>query len=240
MTETEMKDIVPLAYMRENLQAVRAALAAAETAAGRSGSTRMVAAVKYAEDRELAELLRLGVDEVGENRVQQLLAHWPLYEKSNVKVHFIGHLQKNKVKYIVDKVALIHSVDSVELAGEISRRAVALGLTVSVLVEINSGREAAKSGVLPEEAEALCRAILALPGLSLCGFMTMAPRCENKTAYHTYFAATRVLAEGLWQALCLPGKPLLSMGMSESFEAAVAEGADLVRVGRRLFQKDAQ
>ena len=123
-----------------------------------SGSTRMVAAVKYAEDRELAELLRLGVDEVGENRVQQLLAHWPLYEKSNVKVHFIGHLQKNKVKYIVDKVALIHSVDSVELAEEISRRAVALGLTVSVLVEINSGREAAKSGVLPEEAEALCRA----------------------------------------------------------------------------------
>lgn len=232
MTEQQATD---RAYLRENLRAVTAALEQAAAAAGRTDVPRMVAAVKYAEDAELRELLRLGVGEVGENRVQQLLAHWPLYESTDVQVHFIGHLQKNKVKYIVDKVALIHSVDSAELAEEISRRAVAKGLTVSVLVEINSGREAAKSGVLPEEAEALCRAILALPGLALQGFMTMAPRCEDAAAYRTYFAETRRLAKALWQRLALPGAPLLSMGMSESFEAAVAEGADIVRVGRRLF-----
>lgn len=240
MTEFKIESTPDRAYLRENLETVKATLAAAEAKVGRIGATRMVAAVKYAEDEELATLLQLGVTEVGENRVQQLLAHWPLYEKSGVQVHFIGHLQKNKVKYMVDKVTMIHSVDSVALAEEISRRAVALGLTVSVLVEINSGREAAKSGVLPEEAEALCQAILALPGVALRGFMTMAPHCEDPSAYHAYFVATRMLAQQLWQALALPEKPLLSMGMSESFEAAVAEGADLVRVGRRLFQKDAQ
>ena len=235
-----MENEIARDYLRDNLAAVRAALAEAERAAGRTDRTRMVAAVKYADDAELRALLALGVDEVGENRVQQLLARWPFYEAAGTQVHFIGNLQKNKVKYIVDKVALIHSVDSAELAEEISRRAVAKGLTVSVLVEINSGREEAKGGVAAEDAEALCRQILALPGVALRGFMTMAPKCERQEDYRPYFAETRKLAVALWQSLMLAGEPLLSMGMSGSFPAAVAEGADLVRVGRRLFQKDGQ
>lgn len=234
-----MEPTVDLAYLGKNLAAVRESLSAAEASVGREGKTLMVAAVKYAASEELAALLRLGVTAVGENRVQQLLEHWPQYENANVQVHFIGHLQKNKVKYIIDKVALIHSVDSAELAEEISRRAVAKGLTAAVLIEINSGREEAKSGVLPEEAEALARAVLALPGLELKGLMTMAPKCESADAYRTYFAQTRHLSRQLWQTLGLAGEPLLSMGMSESFAEAVREGADIVRVGRRLFLHDA-
>jgi uncharacterized pyridoxal phosphate-containing UPF0001 family protein len=135
---------------------------------------------------------------------------------------------------------MIHSVDSAELAEEISRRAVAKGLTVPILIEINSGREEAKSGVLPEEAEALFRRVLALPGLAPSGFMTMAPKCEDAAAYRAYFQATRRLGEAIWQALALAGKPLFSMGMSGSYAEAIAEGADLVRVGRRLFLREEQ
>ncbi|MBQ3063750.1 MAG: YggS family pyridoxal phosphate-dependent enzyme [Clostridia bacterium] len=226
-----------MTYIEKNLAAVRAELAEAEVAAGREGQTRLIAAVKYATDEELEALLSLGVAEVGENRVQQLLAHWDIIRAHGAQVHFIGTLQRNKVKYIVDKVAAIHSVDSSALAAEISRRAVAAGRTIDVYVEVNSGREEAKSGLLPEDAAALCREIVDLPGISLVGLMTMAPHCENPDDYHKYFAETRRLADEIWQALGLSGKPQLSMGMSESFMAAIAEGAHAVRVGRRLFLK---
>ena len=219
-----------------NLRAVRARIAAAEAAAGREGKTRLIVAVKYADDAQLERLLALGVADVGENRVQQLQAHWEREHAAGVRVHFIGSLQKNKVKYLVGKVAMIHSVDSAELAAEIEKQFAKAAIRVPVLVEINSGREEAKSGVLPEEAAALCRTVAALPHLALCGLMTMGPRCENEAAYRAYFAETRVLAQNIWQELKLDGAPLLSMGMSESYAAAVAEGADMVRVGRKLFE----
>ena len=225
-------------YVEKNLKAVRTALQAAEQEAGREGKTTLIAAVKYAEDAELSALLASGVRDVGENRVQQLLSHMELYGGQDVRVHFIGTLQKNKIKYIIDKVYAIHSVDSVSLAREINRHAEKQGLCVRVLAEVNIGREEAKSGVLPEEAEALCREIAALPHLQLVGVMTMAPKCEHAADYRGYFAKTRLLAEEIWQSLGLAGKPLLSMGMSESFAEAVAEGADMVRVGRRLILKE--
>ena len=224
-------------YIAENLNAVRAELACAEAAVGREGKTVLIAAVKYASDEELAALLALGVTDIGENRVQQLLAHWETARAYGARVHFIGTLQRNKVKYIVDKVSAIHSVDSVALAAEISRRAVATGRVIDVFAEVNSGREEAKSGVMPEEALPLCREIAALPGLSLQGLMTMAPHCESPAEYRTYFRQTGELAERIWQELGLVGEPQLSMGMSESFAAAIAEGATMVRVGRRLFAK---
>ena len=225
------------AYIEQNLKAVQAELATVEEAVGRVGQTTLIAAVKYATDEELSALLSLGVQDVGENRVQQLLAHWDVAKAHGARVHFIGTLQRNKVKYIVDKVAAIHSVDSVALAVEISRRAVALGLVVDVFAEVNIGKEEAKSGVMPDDILALCREITALPGLALKGLMTMAPHCENPADYHAYFAETRALASAVWQELGLQGAPALSMGMSESFPAAVAEGATMVRVGRRLFLK---
>ena len=225
------------AYIENNLRAVRAELAAAEHAAAREGKTTLIAAVKYATDEELDALLSFGVQDIGENRVQQLLAHWEIAKAHGARVHFIGTLQRNKVKYIIDKVTAIHSVDSEALALEISRRATAAGRVIDVLVEVNSGREEAKSGVLPEDALALCRAVAALPGVKLNGLMTMAPRLESPAEYHAYFRETATLATAIWQSLGLAGAPELSMCMSESFPVAIAEGSTMVRVGRRLFLK---
>ncbi len=225
-------------YIKRNLGAVREELADTLTRAGRADGVSMIAAVKYATDEELAALLSLGVTDVGENRVQQLLAHYPQYESSDVRVHFIGTLQKNKIKYIIDKVHAIHSVDSIELAREIDRHAAKRDLRVRVYAEVNIGREEAKSGAMPEAAQELCREILQLPHLELVGLMTMAPRCACEAEYRVYFAALRTLAEDIAGELMLPAPLALSMGMSESFTAAVLEGASLVRVGRRLFQKE--
>lgn len=224
-----------LTYISENLAQVRREIAQAEHAAGREGRILMLAAVKYGSDAEIQALLDAGVTHVGENRVQQLLEHYPMLQAAGASIHFIGSLQTNKVKYIIDKVDMIHSVDTLRLATEIDRRAAAKGIVMDVLVEINAAREAAKSGVLPEEAEALCRGILQLPHLRLCGFMTMGPVFETRAAYRAYFEGVRALGETLWRALQLPRAPLLSMGMSQSFGAAIEAGADLVRVGRSLF-----
>ena len=226
-----------LSYIEKNLALVMGEVEDAARRAGRDTQPLMLAAVKYAEDAELDALLSLGVGEVGENRVQQLLDHLPLYEKHGTRVHFIGSLQTNKVKYIIDKVAMIHSVDSTRLASEIERRAAAKDVTVDVLVEINGAREAAKSGVLPEDAEALCREILQMPHIRLRGFMTMGPVYESDEEYRAYFASVKEIGDGIWQAIGGEGKPLYSMGMSGSFVPAIAAGADMVRVGRRLFLK---
>ena len=227
-------------YVKQNLEAVKGALHAAELAAGREGKTTLIAAVKYATDEELRELISLGVRDVGENRVQQLLAHMSAYEGAPVRVHFIGTLQKNKIKYIIDKVYAIHSVDSSSLAHELDRHAGKAGCNPRVLVEVNIGRESAKGGVMPEDTEALCREIEALPNLTLTGLMTMAPRCESEAEYRAYFGQARDLARTVWQALGREDQPVLSMGMSESFVAAIAEGADMVRVGRRLFVNEVE
>lgn len=226
-------------YLQKNLAEVRSALEAAERAAGRApGSVTLLAAVKYASDRELNVLVnRFGVRDVGENRVQQLLAHREAIDlPEDLRVHFIGTLQTNKVKYIIDKVAMIHSVDSLKLAREIDRQAKKHGLVMDILVEINSGEEENKSGILPTEAGALCREIGGLDSVRLCGFMTMAPRCRSAEEYRGYFLRTRELAMRIWrEELGREGTPLLSMGMSESFGEAIACGSDLVRIGRRLF-----
>ena len=219
-------------YIKNNLQAVRQELAAAAIP---GKDCRMLAAVKYALPGEIEALLDAGVTDVGENRVQQLLENAPIYAARGTRVHFIGTLQTNKVKYIADKVDMIHSLDSKKLAAEIEKRARACDRVIDVLVEINVAREEAKTGVLPEDAEALCRTVLSLPHLRLCGFMTMGPRCESEAEYRAYFADTVALGKSLWRQLALPGEPLFSMGMSESFAAAVKEGSSFVRVGRRLF-----
>lgn len=222
-------------YIQHNVSAVRAQIAAAESEVGRTGKTAMLAAVKYALPGEIEAMLDAGVTDVGENRVQQYLANLPLYESRDVRVHFIGSLQTNKVKYIVDRVDVIHSLDSVRLAEEIEKRAAAKGRVIDVLVEINSGREESKSGVLPEESAALCRTVLSLPHLHLAGFMTMGPVCESEAEYRAYFRETVALGRALWAELGLSGEPRFSMGMSQSFTAAIKEGADWVRVGRGLF-----
>ncbi|MBQ5661583.1 MAG: YggS family pyridoxal phosphate-dependent enzyme [Clostridia bacterium] len=229
-------------YMDRNLAAIRTRIREAEEESrerfpDRDGVT-LLAAVKYADTEQLRYLTEtLGIRDVGENRVQQMLEHWEvLPDRENLRFHFIGTLQKNKVKYIIDKVAMIHSLDSLSLAREIEKQAAKRDRTVDVLCEINCGREESKSGLMPEEAEDFCLSLGDFPHLRLRGFMTMAPKCEKNEEYRKYFQETSQLCLDIWRKkLHNIGRPVLSMGMSGSFEAAISEGADVVRIGRSLF-----
>ena len=226
-------------YLDRNVGEIKNRISAAESASGYGKSVTLVAAVKYAEIGEIKHLVQAaGVKDLGENRVQQLLEHYEAIGGEDVNWHFIGTLQTNKVKYIVDKVCMIHSVDSLKLAREIDRQAAKHGRVMDVLVEINSGEEENKSGVMPSDAEALCDEICMLPNVKLRGFMTMAPKCEEKSDYLKFFQQTYAQVLDIWtKKLHNIGEPILSMGMSESFEEAIACGADVVRVGRSLFVK---
>ena len=224
-----------LSYVKENYSGIAARIRAAEERAGRAG-VRLIAAVKYTDAEHINYLCELGVKDLGENRVQQLLEHWESVNREGVRFHFIGTLQTNKVKYIADKVEMIHSLDSLKLAQEIEKQMAKLGKSMDVLVEINSGGEENKSGVLREEAPAFCEAIAQFPHIRLRGFMTMAPKCEKIEDYRKYFRETYELGIDIWEKkLHNIGRPIFSMGMSESFDVAIEEGADMVRVGRALF-----
>ena len=224
-----------LSYVDQNLAAIRARIdAVAQKNGGRE--VTLLAAVKYTDTDHINYLHGLGVNDIGENRVQQLLEHWEALDRTNLRVHFIGTLQKNKVKYIIDKVSMIHSLDSLSLAAEIEKQAAKHGIVMDVLVEINSGKEENKSGISPDDAAAFCQEIGQFPHLNLRGFMTMAPKCEKNEEYRKYFRKTSQLCLDIWQkTLHNIGRPILSMGMSDSFEVAIEEGADIVRVGRALF-----
>ncbi len=226
-------------YIDKNVADIRKRMSDACDAAGFRKNVEMVAAVKYADIEEINYLCtHAGVRDIGENRVQQLLEHYEGLADKSVNIHFIGTLQTNKVKYIVDKVCMIHSVDSEKLAREIDKQAAKRGAVMDVLVEINSGEEQSKSGVSPNEAAELCLAVEPLSNVRLRGFMTMAPRCERAEDYIGYFGDTRSKALDIWKnVLKRDGEPLLSMGMSESFCEAIECGADLVRIGRSLFVK---
>lgn len=228
-------------YLEENFRAVRAEMAAACAEAGRElADIRLVAAAKSATADQLCYAHEhLGLTDIGENRVQQLLEHWEAIPRS-LRVHFIGSLQTNKVKYIIDKVASIQSLDSDRLAAEIEKQAAKHGIVMDVLCEINSGREPNKTGIMPEEAAEFCQNLGQYPHLRLRGFMTMAPKCEKKADFLKYFAETSANALDIWtKKLDNIDKPVLSMGMSESLTAAIASGSTMVRVGRRLFVRPA-
>ena len=227
-------------YIDENVARVREQISVAAKKSGRGADeVLLLAAIKSAEWDEVNYLHRsLGVNDVGENRVQQLLERYDKLDKDGLNLHFIGSLQTNKVKYIVDKVSLVHSLDSLRLCDEIQKQAEKRGIVCRVLVEINSGNEENKGGIEPSDAERFCHDVMAYKNIELCGFMTMAPRCECKDDYYPYFERTRLIADRVWQnTLGRSGSPILSMGMSESFEAAVECGATIVRVGRTLFAK---
>ena len=226
-------------YIFENLRAIRENIDRVRKAHGIDKEIVMVAAVKYADADQIRYLCsEAGVRDIGENRVQQLLEHYEALGECDVNWHFIGTLQTNKVKYIADKVCMIHSVDSLKLAREIDKQAKKHGRVIDVLVEINSGEEENKSGVLPDEAEKLCHEIGSLENLRLRGFMTMAPRCEKKEDYIKYFSQTYAKSLDIWtKKLHNISSPIISMGMSESYDVAIECGADIVRIGRSLFMK---
>ena len=176
---------------------------------------------------------------VGENRVQQFLERYEALKKLNVQIHFIGSLQTNKVKYIIDKVDMICSLDRVELACEIDKQARKKGIVMDVLVEINSGREENKGGVLPEDLEAFLDEISRFNHINVRGFMTMGAKCEKNSDYLKYFCETYQIVLDILQK---KGHNIygliLSMGMSDSFVPAAQAGATMVRIGRKMFIKN--
>ena len=197
---------------------------------------RLVVAAKYATSEELDALCEhRGLDVIGENRTDTLLEH---YEgmKNRVEIHFIGHLQRNKVKSIIDKVSLIHSLESLGLAEEIEKQSAKRGTVTRVLAEINIGREESKSGLMPEALSDFCLELAKYPHIELCGFMTMAPKCDNGEDYYKYFKETHDIGCDVWKnILGKEGKPIFSMGMSESYRPAIAAGATIVRLGSSVF-----
>lgn len=179
-----------------------------------------------------------GITDIGENRVQELIAKYDALVKDNVNIHFIGTLQTNKVKYIIDKVTMIHSLDSVKLAAEIDRQAKKHGVVMDVLVEINIGREENKSGVMPEEFDGFIDEISVFDNIRVRGIMVIGPICAEKEKYIEYFKKTySFFLDILPKKIHNIYKPVLSMGMSDNFDLAIEQGSNLVRVGTSIFGK---
>jgi pyridoxal phosphate enzyme (YggS family) len=225
MTEAKQAEI------KENIRKIRENMSAYPHA-------ELMAVIKTRTAEEINFAIReCGITLVGENRVQELLAHYEEMDRS-AEIHFIGTLQKNKVKYIIDKVDMIQSLDSEGLAMEIQRRAEKIGKTVSVLIEVNIGREEAKGGIAPESLEAFCLNLKNYPNVSVKGLMTIAPICEDKNEYHRYFSEMQVLKNELFPKY-FPDveSPVLSMGMSGSFSQALENGSDIIRIGEGIFGK---
>jgi hypothetical protein len=226
-----------------NLRDVRDRLASAAARSGRAPrAVRLVAVTKTVGEDIVRLLAKAGQKDLGENRAQQLRDRAADLADLRIAWHMIGRLQKKNVKYVVPAAAMIHSVDSVELAEEIGKRAITMtgqagrATSIPCLLEVNSGEEQ-KAGVEPAEAPAAARAIAATPGISLVGLMTMAPLAENPETARPVFAALRKLLEQINREAALP-QPLteLSMGMTQDYEAAVEEGATIVRVGTALYR----
>ena len=229
-------------YLNHNLERVKDELNRACVAGGYDpAGVLLTAAIKSADVEEINYLHTvLGVHYVGENRVQQLLERYDKLEREGLSIHFIGTLQTNKVKYIIDKVDMIQSLDSEKLAKEIEKQAAKIGRVMDVLIEINSGSEISKSGIDPENVREFARKLVGgdYPHIRLRGFMTMAPK-STEEEYRAIFGGVRELCRSIWAELPMAGERMeLSMGMSESYIPAAAEGATMVRVGRGLFVKE--
>ncbi len=199
----------------------------------KNGKVTLLCATKTQSVSDINYLISLGCTCIGENRVNELLEKYEGYDK-RAELHFIGTLQSNKVKYIIDKVSLIHSVDTVSLLDEISKRATKIGKVMDILIEINSGMEQAKGGVMPSDALDFVSKARTYKGIRVRGLMTMAPRCETKEEYLKYFKITKQLFDELFAN---EEDAILSMGMSESYEYAIEAGATMVRVGSSIFGK---
>ena len=221
----------------ENVALVRKNIAAAAARAGRDpGEVLLVAASKTNDAARVREAIAAGVDACGENRVQEMLEKAALGAYEGVPLHFIGHLQKNKVRHVVGLVSLIHSVDSEALLRQIDRVAAAKGLVQDVLLEVNIGAEASKSGFAPGELPAALAAAGDLSAVRVRGLMAIPPICVSGDENYQYFVRMKQLfidiCEKKYDNVRMDFK---SMGMSGDYETAVECGANIVRVGTAIF-----
>lgn len=210
-------------------------LKACETSGRNPEEVTLIAVSKTKPVSMLQEIYDHGCRDFGENKVQELVEKYEVLPK-DIRWHLIGHLQRNKVKYVVDKAALIHSVDSFKLAEEISKEALKKNVEVDILIEVNVAEEESKFGAKAEDTVELVSQVAKLPGIHIKGLMTIAPYVENPEDNRQYFAQLRQLSVDI-SAKNIDNVTMnvLSMGMTGDYETAVSEGATLVRVGTGIF-----
>jgi len=222
--------------IRENIEKINGLKAAAAETVGRSGDdVLLVGVTKTRSVDELNAGIDAGLTDIGENKVQEIMDKFDFVKP--VRWHMIGHLQTNKVKYIIDKVSMIHSVDSYKLAEEINKRAGQHGLTMDILIQVNSAQEESKFGVSVDETEELLKMILDnCHNINVRGLMCIAPKADDPNEIRQYFADVKKLYDQYAQIEHdrLDFK-YLSMGMSHDFEVAIMEGSNLIRVGTAIF-----
>lgn len=222
--------------IRENIIQVEENIGSACRRCGRDkGEVTLIAVSKTKPVSMLNEAYACGCRHFGENKVQELVEKQEIMPK-DIKWHMIGHLQRNKVKYLIDKVYLIHSVDSVRLAEEISKEAVKQQTKVNILVEVNVAGEESKFGIKTEEVLEFITEISKFPGISIKGLMTIAPYVENAEENRQYFVKLRQLSVDIMKKnIDNVSMDILSMGMTGDYQVAVEEGASYVRVGTGIF-----
>lgn len=220
----------------ENYREVEAKVSEACARSGRSRSDVTLIAVSKTKPVEMIrEAMEAGADTFGENKVQELCEKYEVLPR-DLHWHLIGHLQRNKVKYVVDKAELIHSVDSLRLAEEISREAVKKEVQVKILIEVNVAEEESKFGVKVDDTEELVREIAKLPNVHIEGLMTIAPYVENPEENRMVFRTLKKLAVDIkMKNIDNVRMDVLSMGMTGDYEVAIEEGATMVRVGTGIF-----
>lgn len=220
-------------YLKDNLYSVKTRMLEACDKAGVNPSDVTLIGVTKTVDVDIINAsIELGITDIAENKVQEVRNKYE-HISNDVKWHLIGHLQTNKVKYIIDKVNLIHSVDSLKLAKEISKRASQHNLTMEVLIQVNIADEAQKFGVAESEVEGLIDEIQELPNIQVKGLMNIAPFYDDPEDARVDFKKMKEIFDNLSKA----GKDMtyLSMGMSGDFHIAIEEGANLVRVGSSIY-----
>ncbi len=222
--------------IRENLERVRERIARAAERAGRSAADVAIVAVTKTHGPEtVSEAIEAGVADVGENRVQEFLAKAPAV-KLPCRWHLVGHLQTNKVNKVIGRFALVQSVDSLKLAEHLGRAGEAAGVSTDILLEVNTSGEPSKYGLAPEETLAACGLVARTANVRVRGLMTVGPLSSDAAATAASFARLRRLGEEI-EAARIDGVSMerLSMGMSDDFEMAIAEGSTMVRLGRVLL-----
>ena len=220
----------------ENLSMVESKIAAACKRAGRErDEVKLIAVSKTQPVEAIREAMEYGINSFGENRVQELREKTEII-KDNLDWHLIGHLQTNKVKYVVGKVSLIHSLENIRLAEALDKEAAKLGIAVDVLAEINVAKEDSKFGVMPEDAENFIREVSKYPNLNIKGLMTVAPYTDISEENRKYFRQLKKIMVDLnSKNIHNVSMNVLSMGMTGDYEVAIEEGATLVRVGTGIF-----
>ncbi len=223
--------------IQDNVKHVMEEIARAAAASGRKPEDiTLVGVTKTVTAAQAKELIDAGVTNLGENRVQSLLDKYETL-KDEPAWHLIGHLQTNKVKYIADKVSMIHSVDSLKLAEEIDRRFQMAGRTANILVQVNVSGEESKFGIQPEDAFPLMESLSQLKNIQVCGLMTMAPKTDHPDDCRKFFYGLHKLSVDIRnKKYDNINMGQLSMGMSGDFREAILEGATIVRIGSALFQ----